>query len=220
MIQRAAVFYKNFSGLKEGICNNLKTVWQRDLGCEFEEDDWMTIIANAGKYIKEARGKFTQYKLIHRFYYTPSKLNRMGLLQDSLCWKCKTETGTFLHVLWECELVHPFWEKIIEYLGKCLDIEIPVSPRLCLLGDQTQLPDVSKYDFAVIKVGLITAARNILRLWKSTSSPDPKKWKEDMAQVVSYEHMLLRLNNNKDRDRWKWSWDRYFAYSITRALWL
>lgn len=71
--------------------------------------------------------------------------------------------GTFLHAIWECKFVKPFWVKVIEYTGTRVELTIPVSPRLCPLGDQTELSNISKYDPAVIKLGVVTAAGMILR---------------------------------------------------------
>lgn len=83
---RAAMFYKTFNRLQEDVCKNLRIVWQKDLGCDFSDEEWLKILSNTGKYVREARGKFIQFKLIHRFYFTPSKLHRMGLLTNNLCW--------------------------------------------------------------------------------------------------------------------------------------
>lgn len=140
----------------------------------------------------------------------------MGLLANNLCWKCQEETGTFLHAIWECKCINPFWEKIIEYIGKWVGLTIPVSLRLCLLGDQTELPNISKYDLAVIKLGAVTAARIILRVWKNPALPDFKKWMELMLEAVSYEHMLARIND--DVDNFKRSWDRFLACNNVMTL--
>ena len=113
MAHRAARFYRIFNGLHKDICKSLRVVWQKDLGCDLSDEAWLRILRNTGKYIKEARGKFTQYRLIHRFYFTPSKLHRMGLLANNLCWKCQTGTGTFLHAIWECKLVKSFWVEVL-----------------------------------------------------------------------------------------------------------
>lgn len=54
------------------------------------------------------------------------------------------------------------------------------------------MPTVSKSEFVVIKVGVITAARVILRVWKDASPPNFKNWIETMLEIVSYEKMLAR----------------------------
>ena len=76
-----------------------------------------------GNYVREARGKFIQYKIIRRY--------------------C-----TFLHYIWECALVMPCWVSTL-------------TPELCLLGDKSQIPNISEGTFFVIMVGLITASKII-----------------------------------------------------------
>ena len=133
------------------------------MGCTFDENTCGEILSNNGKYIREARGKFIQYKILHRYYYTPTRLNKMGLIKDSVCWKCKTEQGTYMHALWECSMVSPLWDNVLEYMGGWLECELPRMPRLCLLGDKTMVPQLSKFAFRVLINGLVTCARLILK---------------------------------------------------------
>ena len=205
---RAAIFYKTFNGLRGDTCKTLRIIWQTDLGCDLSEQDWLNILSNTGKHMREAKGKFIQYKIIHRFYFTPSKLHRMGVIGNNLCWKCQGEIGTFLHVIWGCKLVYPFWEKVLNHVSKWLGVAVPASPRLCLLGDQTEMLNIPKYERGVLKVGMVTAARTILRVWRSTVAPDVKKWMEMMSEVASYEHMLARINNEEEHV--KRAWERIF----------
>lgn len=211
MEYKASTFYKLFNNMQKDICKGLRIVWQRDLGCTFNDDEWLRILSNNGKYIKESRGKFTHYKLVHRFYFTPSRLHKMGLLTNNLCWKCKTESGTFLHAIWECKYISPFWKTVIQHIGKWIGVGIPMLPRICLLGDQTVMPNISKHQSTVIQVGMVTAARVILRLWKSTSVPNVKNWLESMLEIVSYEQMLAKLNN--DTENFKKSWSCFLSCS-------
>ena len=171
----------------------MKIIWQRDLGCEWTDEEWAKIIAESGRYIREARGKCIQYKIIHRFYYTPSRLHRIGVMDNNLCWKCKSVTGTLIHAMWECGSVRPFWRKVLECLETWWGGTLPLSPKLCLLGDRSEVPEMSKFDYAVLKVGCVTAARMILQLWKSPGGPDIGKWREKMGEVGNYERMLIRL---------------------------
>lgn len=55
-------------------------------GFIFDEDDWMRILSDVGKYSREARGKYIQYKVVHGYYYTPPTcmLFRMGITENSL----------------------------------------------------------------------------------------------------------------------------------------
>lgn len=62
---------------------NLKTVWGREVGCLMDEGEWLIVLSNNGKYIREAKGKPT-YKITHMYYWTPQRLNRAGLLNNNL----------------------------------------------------------------------------------------------------------------------------------------
>lgn len=57
----------------------------KDLDGETGDDEWAVILADSGKYVREAKGKLTQYNILHRYYYTPSRLYRMKPLGDDLC---------------------------------------------------------------------------------------------------------------------------------------
>lgn len=71
-----------------------------------------------------------------------------------------------------------------KWLGKTL----PVSPRLCLLGDRSQVHNVSRDEFT-------TAARTILRYWKSTKLPEVKECVNYLIKTASYESALTRMTN-------------------------
>lgn len=53
---RAAVVYKLFNNLKKGIYDSLRTIWQRELGCTINKEEWDKILLNSHKFIKEAWG--------------------------------------------------------------------------------------------------------------------------------------------------------------------
>lgn len=102
----AALFYRMSKQLLGGTCDDLRLIWQRDLGIDIEDNHWERITANVGIGIREARGTYTQYKIIHRYYFTPTRLQKMGTADNNMCWNCKEEVGTYM--IWECRLVKPF----------------------------------------------------------------------------------------------------------------
>ena len=194
---KASLFYKNSVCLTSSSCENLRIIWQRDLECDIDQDTWEHILADNGKYIKEIRCKFIQYKILHRFYWTPCRLFRMGLMNNDIFWKCKKETGTFLHLIWDCGMVKPFWCKILKFLETWTTINLPICPHLCLLGDKTVIPQLTKDAHTVLIVGITSAARIILRHWKSPENPTFQEWKVLMTETVSYEVMLTRIRGKR-----------------------
>lgn len=52
-----------------------------------------------------SRYQETTYKIVSRWYRTPSILTKWFLKQSDRCWRCGSCVGTLLHIFWEC----PFW---------------------------------------------------------------------------------------------------------------
>ncbi len=75
--QKASVFYRMINHVLSNDCINLKTTWEKDIGIVIRNEEWNIFFSNTGKYVREAKGQFTQYKTIHRFYLKPIGLNRM-----------------------------------------------------------------------------------------------------------------------------------------------
>ena len=190
---KASVFYSNSMYLSSSTCDNLRIIWQRDLDCQIDNDTWKQILTDNGRYIKETRGKFTQYKILHRYYWTPCRLFKIGLISTNTCWKCKKEMGTFVHLIWECSMVNPFWRRVLDFLEAWVGLSLPFSPRLCLLGDKTEIPQLTKSAHSVLMVGIASAARIILRYWKAPTLPTFNEWKALMSETASYEVMLARI---------------------------
>ena len=149
--------------------SSIKLLWQRDLGIEYTKEQWLDLLSKGGKYVKEARNKFIQYKVLNRYYHTPTRLHRMKLMADNSCWKCKNEVGTYLHCFWECSLVLVFGLKSWTFWVHGL---VQRSPRLqnCVYWE-TDLQCWTSQKESIVVVGLVTACRIILRHWKTTKCP-------------------------------------------------
>ena len=156
-------------------------------------------------YIREARGKFIQYKILNRYYYTRSRLYKMGIGRNDLCWKCQTVKGTLMHALWECHLVSPIWKNVLCLMQRWLSCKLPNSPRLCLLGDKTEVPLLNKHVFRVLNTALVTCARLILQFWKDPHTPTLKMWKVKMTENVACEKMLARLHFKNEAATEQWN---------------
>ncbi len=102
------------------------------------------------------------------YYYTPVRLFRIGCVKNNKCWKYKGEhtciQHTYIHVLWQCSKIQLFWKVVLKYQGICLGFDIPLSPRVCLLGDRFEIPQIIK--LSLITVSVVTAVHLTLRFWK------------------------------------------------------
>lgn len=200
MVQTSSAFYKMAANVLYGKSENLRIIWQRDLGIDMEQDVWENIVNNMGWPVRDIKSKFIHYKIIHRYKWTPVRLKRLGLIQSDECWKCKGSMGTFLHLMWECPLVSPFWDQVIKTIEEWLEQSLPNSPRFCLLGDKTVLTvGLTKGQFGL--AGFLNAARIILRQY-STVMPCHKDWMELMTNTASYELMLAKDSVSRFSDMW------------------
>ena len=59
---------------------------------------------------------------------------------SDLCPRCNIETGTLIHMLWDCNKLKPYWGFIWEALKEITGLEIPCLPKLALLGDISDIP--------------------------------------------------------------------------------
>ena len=76
-----------------------------------EDSTWLKIISDNGKYIREAKGKFIQYKIIHRHYFTPLILHRMGVLNNNLYWICQKKSRHLITLY----LAIPIYSALLEF---------------------------------------------------------------------------------------------------------
>lgn len=68
-----------------------------------------------------------QYKLIHSFYFTPSKLHSMSVTSNDLCWTCNLDMQTLAHATWKYKQV---WSSEAQIW---INLIIPLLPKLCVL---------------------------------------------------------------------------------------
>lgn len=213
LLCKASKWYNICPWVKSNTSKSLKVIWERDLGCTIDDDTWKSILSNNGLHIREARGKFIQYKILNRYYYTPSRLYRMGIGRNDLCWKCQIAKGTLIHALWECPVISAFWSSVLSYMQGWLSCNLPKSPRLCLLGDKSEVPMLNKHTFRVLNTALVTCARLILKFWKDSHAPTLKMWKERMTENSACEKMLGRLQCTNET--MKEQWDSFCTYMST-----
>lgn len=107
-------------------------------------------------------------------------------------------------------MVNPFWHRIFEFLEAWVGLSLPLSPPLCLLGDKTEIPQLTKSAHSVLMVGIASAARIRLRYWKAPTIPTFNEWKALMSETTSYEVMLAIIRGKGPVVLG--SWDYFMEY--------
>uniref|UniRef100_A0A3P9DFP2 Reverse transcriptase domain-containing protein n=1 Tax=Maylandia zebra TaxID=106582 RepID=A0A3P9DFP2_9CICH len=195
---RASKFYRSFREAHAPSLGGLRRCWEKDLGIQISEDSWKMLISSWYVCSPEIQSQLIQYKLLHRNYWTPSKLVRLKLADKDICWKCQQEVGTLVHMLYTCRKNDYLWDGIINLVNDIFKLNLSKSPAICVLG---LLPDgniLSKKQRLWMRLAFITGCRVILRHWKSSSPCSFKEWTEQMSRMASYERVMYRMKGRED----------------------
>lgn len=159
------------------------------------------------------KGEFIQHKILNIYYYTPSALCRMGVGREDLCWKCQ-QVKVLIHTLWKCRLFFfPVWNSVLNYMQGWIPCNLPRSPKLYLLGDKREVPQLNKHQFSKLSTALVAFAHVILEYWKDSHTPTLKMRKERMIGNVACKKMLGRLHHVTETSVKRW--DNFYTYIST-----
>ncbi|CAI5697422.1 unnamed protein product [Oreochromis niloticus] len=195
---RASKFYGMFREAHSPNLGGLRQCWEKDLGIQILEDTWKQLVSSWYVCSPETQSQLIQYKLLHRNYWTPSKLVRLKLVDNDACWKCQEEAGTLVHMLYTCRKNDYLWDGIINLVNDIFKLNLSKSPAVCVLG---LLPDnsiLSKKQRLWMRLAFITGCRIILRHWKSSSPCSLREWTEQMSKMASYERVMYRIKGRED----------------------
>jgi hypothetical protein len=106
----------------------------------------------------------------------------------------------FLHCLWDCKLVQPFWKSVWQFLSK-LDIVLLEIPGILLGIYPEDAPTCYKGTCSTM---FITALVIIARRWKEPRCPSIEEWLQKMWYIYTMEYCSAIKNNEfmKFLDKW------------------
>ena len=112
----------------------LRGIWERDLDQPISEVDWCNICKNLFPKCTSSGVHELNFKFKNRIYFTPVRLQNMFPDRSNLCFKCKTEKGTFFHAFWQCKKIGIFWDRVHITVENIFQTQFQKSPALYLLG--------------------------------------------------------------------------------------
>lgn len=113
------------------------------------------------------------YHLLHRIYQE----------QSPNCTRCLSEEGTYFHMFWTWPRVAQFWTHVFDLINTCLQLSLPCTPELALLGihNYEQRP---RYTKLLISYLLYYAKKETLFKWASPSPPILASWESNINRVL------------------------------------
>lgn len=180
-------------------------IWERDLNIANDMVDWEAVWDNIFHCSKNPNHQHIHFNICHRTYWTPQKRYITKAIPNPYCTFCKPEqTGTFLHMVWECEEVQEFWHKIAATIGDLIECPIPVDPIVWLLNDDSKLQLFEKQR-KIWLAGSTAAKKMIVQRWLPSHSLSMQKWMAYFLDIVLLELSTARINKAKRRtiNLWK-----------------
>lgn len=113
--------------------------WVRYLAIDIPLEGWEHTVHTTHKSSVNVSTQKTNYKLLYRWYRTPTLLHNFDPTRFNQCWRCRQKVGTLLHIWWECPLLQPFRTKVHSTILQVTTDALEYSPAQFLLH-HTSLP--------------------------------------------------------------------------------
>lgn len=109
ILHTLSLMYKLLITPTEDCQNPYIDKWEEDLNCQFTETQKQHILTFTHKSSICAKIQETNYKILTRWYRTPSVLKKCFPTTSDICWRCTQNKGTLLHIFWSCPRIKVFW---------------------------------------------------------------------------------------------------------------
>lgn len=179
-----------------GIINNLsnppapfKTLWERDLGEEFDEDTWSSILNRIHSSSFSARHCLIQFKVVHRIHWSRAKIGKIFPNTDPTCPRCKLEPATLFHQFWSCPKLSDFWGSIFKCFSEIFDFDFEPCPLTAIFGILPVGCPLSRAQSDTVAYATLLARRVILLNWKLTFLPSYNHWVRDLLGCLRLEKL-------------------------------
>ena len=184
--------YILLSSLSTASLDNVKRDWEGELGVSIEDAVWDVALKRVNKSSSCARLNLIQFKIVHRTYFTNSKLSKMYPSISDTCNRCNMSPADMTHMFWSCPLIQEYWSTIFKHLSVALNLVLTPSATMAIFG---VLPDHLSRNAMVgsITFATLLARRQILLEWKSSSAPKPSLWLKDLMSFINLEKVKLNL---------------------------
>lgn len=185
--------------------------WEKDLGISLTHSDWSKILHTIHKGSTNVSTQENGYKIQSRWYRTPSILHRFYPTLPNICWRCHLSPGTPFHIWWSCSLISPFWTAVHKLTKQVSNLDLALSPALCLLH-HTTLPH--KVYHKSLAMHMINAAKLCIpRHWRSTTPPNIKEWLLTIDKIAEMEE-LIHISND-DLHKYHTTWDDWHSFKLS-----
>ena len=135
--------------------------------------------------------RMIQRKILHRAYYTRTRLYKMGRAMDDRCLRGCGMQGSLRHTILDCPALGPFWKEVVELISEMVEMHLPWTPQLALLGIWGEQV-VPRDQLLFCNIALIVAKRDIIQLWGTVTIPRVADWCRNMDWCMRAEESVYK----------------------------
>lgn len=210
-LKSTSMAYKWLTQLIPIDSHNHKKKWEIDLGIKLSDAQWEKACILAHKCSLSTKAQEISYKILIQWHVTPQKARRWFPTTSDTCWRCGTETGSFMHIWWTCLPIQEYWGKIIRWIKYITETKINLNAAACLIHVNTYT--LSKYKKSLTR-HLLNAAKTLIPLhWKSTHTPGVKDWFDKVQYTYKMEEILvMKKENNTNFNK---MWQPWYLFTLS-----
>lgn len=177
--------------------------WAKDLDIELTSKSWDKIYRSVHKGSINVSIQETNYKIISRWYRTPSILHRFDASYPDKCWRCQRETGDLLHIWWSCPIIQAYWKQVHKLIEKITTYVLDYTPAQFLL--HLPKPKVTSY-FKSLAMMLVNAAKMCVpTLWGTPRAPSISEWYKRINKIAEMEELIAISRNSPHKFSTLWA---------------
>ena len=86
-------------------------------------------------WFKDCYLKYTQFRTLHRRFFTNDKLCKMGIKKSNICTFCKIAVDSVEHMILSCPVIVELWNEVNNWINEIGFINYKLSENRIILGD-------------------------------------------------------------------------------------
>ena len=183
----------------------LKCIWERELETSLEDDRWNSLYDNFRKKVKPTKLQYMQYKILTRTLVTNVKRNKWDSKVDPNCTFCNSHLETIDHLLWSCEKVTKFREKVVQLIKYLTKVHIKVKKIAFMLNENDARDSILDLTYVAMKQYIYSTKCKNETLSCCSFMCKMSDWYQVDKQWL-YEH-YSKTNEKKIEKKWKGIYD-------------
>lgn len=200
---QAAHIYKLLRPATSNLNIKITSYWESILHTNLSEAERHQLWNSATQHKVSPTLAQTKFWLLHKLYWTPARLERLGLRKDDRCWNCDSTGGNLTHMILDCPKIAKFWEEVFKFINSTFKTKLtPDLATLAMACITTDLPSSQNRD--LLDLLLTSAVKLILTNWKDTAKVSFNHWMNWVVFLRGADNNALQSTSWKQSTRGLW----------------